>query len=166
MKILIVDDHPVIIAGCSAMFAAEGGYDVVDAGDADEGYEAYLKHKPELCILDISLPGKSGFDLTRRILEQNKKAKIIIFSMNDDPVFASRALNLFAMSIISIAFETGIARGSLWVPPAPGMIAHLTSVKPKVASSDAIFRSQASAISVPPARQKPFIAAMMGFEVL
>jgi DNA-binding response OmpR family regulator len=54
------------------MFAAEGNYDVVDASNADEGYEAYLKYKPDLCILDISLPGKSGFDLTKRILGQNK----------------------------------------------------------------------------------------------
>jgi DNA-binding NarL/FixJ family response regulator len=101
MKILIVDDHPVIIAGCSAMFAAESKYDVVDASNADGGYEAYLKHKPDLCILDISLPGKSGYDLTHRILEQNKKAKIIIFSMNDDPVFASRALNLGARGYVT-----------------------------------------------------------------
>jgi DNA-binding NarL/FixJ family response regulator len=101
MKILIVDDHPVIIAGCSAMFAAESKYDVVDASNADGGYEAYLKHKPDLCILDISLPGKSGYDLTKRILEQNKKAKIIIFSMNDDPVFASRALNLGARGYVT-----------------------------------------------------------------
>jgi DNA-binding NarL/FixJ family response regulator len=101
MKILIVDDHPVIIAGCSAMFAAEGNYDVIDASNADEGYEAYLKHKPDLCILDISLPGKSGYDLTKRILEQNKKAKIIIFSMNDDPVFASRAINLGARGYVT-----------------------------------------------------------------
>jgi len=101
MKILIVDDHPVIIAGCSAMFAAEGNYDVIDASNADEGYEAYLKHKPDLCILDISLPGKSGYNLTKRILEQNKKAKIIIFSMNDDPVFASRAINLGARGYVT-----------------------------------------------------------------
>lgn len=101
MKILSVDDHPVIVAGCSAMFDAEGGYDVVDASNADEGYEAYLKHKPDLCILDISMPGKSGFDLTKRIFEQNKKAKIIIFSMNDDPVFASRALKLGARAYVT-----------------------------------------------------------------
>lgn len=101
MKILIVDDHPVIISGCSAMFAAEGDYEIFDASDADSGFEAFLKHKPSICIVDISLPGKSGFDLLKQIIEYDNKAKIIIFSMNDDPVFAARALKLGAKGYVT-----------------------------------------------------------------
>lgn len=63
MKILIVDDHPVIIAGCRSMFAAEENYEIIDAKDADSGFEAFVNYKPDLCIIDISLPGKPGFDL-------------------------------------------------------------------------------------------------------
>ena len=101
MKILIVDDHPVIIAGCRSMFAAEENYEIIDAKDADSGFEAFVNYKPDLCIIDISLPGKPGFDLVQRIIERNREAKIIIFSMNDDPVFASRALRLGAKGYVT-----------------------------------------------------------------
>ncbi|GDX38021.1 DNA-binding response regulator [Methylocystaceae bacterium] len=101
MKILIVDDHPVIIAGCRSMFAAEENYEIIDAKDADSGFEAFVNYKPDLCIIDISLPGKPGFDLVQRIIERNRDAKIIIFSMNDDPVFASRALRLGAKGYVT-----------------------------------------------------------------
>lgn len=101
MKILIVDDHPVIIAGCAAMLSVEGNYEVIDATDAESGFAAYLQHKPDLSILDISLPSESGFDLTKKIIEQDHKAKIIIFSMNDDPVFASRAFHLGAKGYVT-----------------------------------------------------------------
>lgn len=101
MKILIVDDHPVIIAGCRSMFAAEENFEIIDAKDADSGFEAFVNYKPDLCIIDISLPGKPGFDLVQRIIERNREAKIIIFSMNDDPVFASRALRLGAKGYVT-----------------------------------------------------------------
>lgn len=83
------------------MFAAEDNYEIIDAMDTDSGFEAFINYKPDLCIIDISLPGKSGFDLVQRIIERNRDAKIIIFSMNDDPVFASRALRLGAKGYIT-----------------------------------------------------------------
>jgi len=101
MKVLIVDDHPVIIAGCRSMFEAEENHEIIDAKDADSGFEAFVNYKPDLCIIDISLPGKSGFDLVQRIIERNRDAKIIIFSMNDDPIFASRALGLGAKGYVT-----------------------------------------------------------------
>lgn len=101
MKILIVDDHPLIIAGCAAMFSAEGDMEVFEARDADKGWELYKECSPDVCIIDISLPGKSGFELTNNIIKSDHNAKIIIFSMNDDPVFASRALSLGAKGYIT-----------------------------------------------------------------
>lgn len=101
MRILIVDDHPVIIAGCVAMFAAEEDIHVLDARDAARGFELYREQKPDICIVDIAMPGGSGLDLTQRILAQDPNAKIIIFSMNDDPIFASRAMSLGAKGYVT-----------------------------------------------------------------
>jgi DNA-binding NarL/FixJ family response regulator len=94
MRLLIVDDHPVIIAGCTAMFAAEGDIEVHDARDAESGLRAFQTHRPDISIIDIAMPGDSGLDLTRRILAEDPQARIIIFSMNDDPIFAARAIQL------------------------------------------------------------------------
>ncbi len=64
-----------------------------------------------------------------------------------------------------MALAGGIARGSRCVPPAPGMMAQRTSVRPNVACGAAMRRSQASACSSPPARQKPLTAAIIGFQI-
>jgi two-component system invasion response regulator UvrY len=101
MRLLIVDDHPVIVAGCAAMFAAEGDIEVHDARDAESGLRAFREHRPDISIVDISLPGESGLDLTRRILAEDPQARIIIFSMNDDPIFAARAIQLGARGYIT-----------------------------------------------------------------
>ena len=79
--------------------------------------------------------------------------------------WASGAPMVSAIRIISMALARGTARGSRWVPPAPGMIAQRVSVSPNVACSAAIRRSEASASSRPPARACPFTAAMIGFQI-
>ena len=101
MRLLIVDDHPVIIAGCAAMFAAEGDIEVYDARDAESGLRAFLEYRPDISIIDIAMPGDTGLDLTRRILAEDRQARILIFSMNDDPIFAARAIQLGAKGYIT-----------------------------------------------------------------
>lgn len=101
MRLLIVDDHPVIIAGCAAMFAAEGDIEVHDARDAESGLRAFREHRPDISIVDIAMPGDSGLDLTRRMLAEDPRARIIIFSMNDDPIFAARAIQIGAKGYIT-----------------------------------------------------------------
>jgi hypothetical protein len=70
-----------------------------------------------------------------------------------------------AIRISSMAFASGMARGSRWVPPAPGMMAQRTSGSPNVAWGTAMRRSHARASSMPPARQWPLMAAIMGFQI-
>jgi two-component system invasion response regulator UvrY len=101
MRLLIVDDHPVIIAGCAAMFAAEGDIEVLDARNAESGLRAFHEHRPDISIVDIAMPGDSGLELTRRILAEDPQARVIIFSMNDDPIFAARAIQLGAKGYIT-----------------------------------------------------------------
>jgi len=101
LRILIVDDHPVVISGCKALLAGEADVEVFDAADAAAGYEAFLKNSPDIALVDINLPGLSGFDLTNRILRQEPEARIVIFSMNDDPAFVGRALDAGAKGFIA-----------------------------------------------------------------
>jgi two-component system, NarL family, invasion response regulator UvrY len=101
MRVLIVDDHPIIVAGCAAMLRGEGDIEVMDARDADAGFAAYIEHTPDAAVVDIALPGASGFELTRRILRFDPAAKIVIFSMNDDPIFAARAIEAGARGYVT-----------------------------------------------------------------
>ena len=55
-------------------------------------FDSYASAAPDVVVLDINLPGVSGFELLRRILKRDANAQIIVFTMNDDPVFAARAI--------------------------------------------------------------------------
>ncbi|WP_457796216.1 response regulator transcription factor [Methylocystis sp. S23] len=101
MRVLIVDDHPIIVAGCSAMLAGEGDIEVADARDAETGLAAFLAQKPDVTVVDIAMPGLSGLELTRRILERDPAARIVVFSMNDDPIFAARAIEAGAKGYVT-----------------------------------------------------------------
>jgi len=83
------------------MLAGEGGIEVFEARDAETGFSAYLEAKPDVAVVDIALPGASGFELTRRILRHDGGARIVIFSMNDDPIFAARAIEAGAKGYVT-----------------------------------------------------------------
>jgi DNA-binding NarL/FixJ family response regulator len=101
MRVLIVDDHPIVISGCKALLGADPTIEVVDAADGEAGSAAYFAHQPDVAVIDINLPRVSGLELCRRILQRDPEAKLIIFSMNDDPVFAARSIEAGAKGYIA-----------------------------------------------------------------
>ncbi len=100
-QLLIVDDHPMVIAGCRAILSAHMDVAVREAHGEDEGFERYFAKRPDAAIIDLYLTDGSGLALAQRILRQDPKARIIFFSMNDDAVFASRAIECGAKGYIS-----------------------------------------------------------------
>ena len=126
MRVLIVDDHRIVASGCRALFADDPEIDILEASDAESGERVFGEQRPDICVLDINLPTVSGFELARRILGRDASARIIMFSMNDDPVFAARAIEIGAKGYVS---KTGdpqdlveaireVAKGGVYLPPA------------------------------------------------
>ena len=102
-KVLIVDDHPVVLSGCRTLLASDPSIRIEEAGDAKSGHRAFLQKKPDVTVIDINLPDVSGFELMRRIRKDDPEAKIIIFSMNYDPAFVVRAVEMGAQGYVSKA---------------------------------------------------------------
>ena len=100
-RVLIVDDHPVVLSGCRTLFASDHSIRIEEATDAKSGHRAYVSKRPDVIVIDISLPDVSGFELMRRIRKDDPDAKIIMFSMNDDPAFVVRAVELGAQGYVS-----------------------------------------------------------------
>jgi DNA-binding NarL/FixJ family response regulator len=100
-RILIVDDHPMILSGCRSLFASDASVKIDEACDAKSGHRAYVTRKPDVTVIDINLPDVSGFELMRRIRKEDPDAKIIMFSMNDDPAFVVRAVEMGAQGYVS-----------------------------------------------------------------
>lgn len=93
MRVLIIDDHPMVIEGCRGMLSGQPDIEVFEAHDADEAMEAHAASAPDVVVLDINLPWVSGFELLRRLLKRSPAAKVIVFTMNDDPIFAARSID-------------------------------------------------------------------------
>ena len=96
MRVLIVDDHPIVASGCRTLFADEPDVALLEASDAESGERVFIAENPDICVIDINLPTVSGFELARRILARDGSARLIMFSMNDDPGFAARAIEIGA----------------------------------------------------------------------
>src|SRR5450631_2646791 len=126
MRILIVDDHPIVASGCRALLAGNPDVDILEASDAESGEGVFVTERPDICVLDINLPGVSGFELARRLLARDAGARIIMFSMNDDPIFAARAIEAGAKGYVSKSGDPGdlieairkVGGGGVFLPPA------------------------------------------------
>src|SRR5207244_970715 len=122
----IVDDHRIVASGGRALFAEDPGIDILEASDAESGERTFEQQHPDVCVLDINLPTVSGFELARRILARATSARIIMFSMNDDPVFAARAIEIGAKGYVSksgdpcdlVAAIREVGNGGVYLPAA------------------------------------------------
>lgn len=90
-RVLIVDDHPIVVSGCRALCDNDKTVTIEEAADAASGHHAFLRIRPDVTVIDIKLPGFSGFELLRMIRKDDRDARIIMFSMNDDPAIVARA---------------------------------------------------------------------------
>jgi DNA-binding NarL/FixJ family response regulator len=99
--IIIVDDHRVFHDGISQALEAEGGFTVTArAADGTEAVALAQKHKPNLMLMDISMPGLNGMEATRRILAANPGIRILALSMHTDKIYVKGMLNAGASGYI------------------------------------------------------------------
>ena len=101
IRILIADDHKLLIDGLRPLLENRGNMEVV--GVAMDGLEACAKSaelKPDIVLLDISMPKLNGIDAARKILEDSPGTKIIMLSMHADRKFIQESLQVGASGYI------------------------------------------------------------------
>src|SRR4051812_4529668 len=92
-RVLIVDDHAVVRKGITALLAEDGAFAVcAEAENAPRALEAMRQSDPDVALVDISLPGTNGIELTKAMLAERSKLPILIFSVHDESLYALRAL--------------------------------------------------------------------------
>jgi DNA-binding NarL/FixJ family response regulator len=101
MKILIVDDHPVVRAGVRRLLAVEPVTEVHEAADGKEALDALRGQRPTLVILDLNLPGLGGLEVIARLKNADPQARILVLSMHDDHIHVTRALQAGAAGYVS-----------------------------------------------------------------
>ena len=101
MKLLLVDDHAVVREGVRRLLSVSVDAVVIEAKTGREALAVFRTEKPEVVILDLNLPGSGGLDLLRRLLIEDPKTKVLIFSMHTTPLYVARALQAGAKGYIS-----------------------------------------------------------------
>ncbi|EWY42202.1 response regulator receiver [Skermanella stibiiresistens SB22] len=98
---LLVDDHPVVRTGCRRLLASAGGHVILEAENGARALELHGSEKPDCVVLDLGLPDMSGLDLLASIRALDPDARVLVFSMHEDPVFAARALDAGARGYVT-----------------------------------------------------------------
>jgi len=101
-RVLVVDDHPIVLQGCRRMLQDAGVAEVLEARDVISGYRLYRRNRPDVMIVDLGMQDKGlgGLALIRRISAHNPRARILVFSMHSDPVIVARALQAGAIGYV------------------------------------------------------------------
>jgi DNA-binding NarL/FixJ family response regulator len=91
--VFIVEDHPVFREGLVQIINDAGDLTVCgQAENAEQAIDAIPGLKPDLVLVDITLPGKSGFELIKEVRAQNGSVKLLVLSMHDEALYADRVL--------------------------------------------------------------------------
>ncbi len=102
IRILLVDDHAIVREGYRSLLQKQANIDVV--AEATDGAQAYLEfktHQPDIVIMDISMPKQGGLEAITRIKQYDPTAKILVFSMHQNPSFAIQATRAGALGYVT-----------------------------------------------------------------
>lgn len=93
-SVLVIDDHPIVLAGCRRILSDAGVCDIMEAQTLAAGYRLYRRQRPEIVVADLAMQAGSlrGLELVRRLRRNDIRLPILVFSMHRDPIIVSRAL--------------------------------------------------------------------------
>jgi DNA-binding NarL/FixJ family response regulator len=101
-RILVVDDHAIVREGLSLLINQEQDLEVcATAANADDALELIKKNNIDLAIVDISLNGTSGLQLTERMKSYNPHLPVLILTMHDEEIYAKRAFRAGAKGFVT-----------------------------------------------------------------
>jgi DNA-binding NarL/FixJ family response regulator len=100
-RILLIDDHPVMRHGLAQLVRSESDLDVSgEAGSAADGLQAVGKLKPDLVIVDLTLPDKHGLEFIKDLQALHPRTLVLVLSMHDEFLYAERALRAGARGYV------------------------------------------------------------------
>jgi len=129
IRVLIVDDHAVVRAGLRMLLDAEEDIEVVgEAGNGRQAIYATIENKPDVVLMDVVMPEKSGIEAIPSVLEAAPEAKVLVLSMQDDPSYVREAFAAGASGYVLkeavdaevVAAVREVANGGSYVHPALG----------------------------------------------
>ncbi|MCK4797874.1 MAG: response regulator transcription factor [Spirochaetes bacterium] len=100
-RILIVDDHPIVVTGLTQLLQSQADIEVSGQVSSAQGAIDFLKTQiPEMMIVDISLENSNGIELIKNILSLQPQINILVLSMHDETIYAERSIKAGAKGYI------------------------------------------------------------------
>lgn len=126
IRIVLVDDHPVVLAGVAALLRSEVEIDIVaTTTSAAEALEAVTRLKPDIALIDISLPDMSGLSLAARIAEVDPQVRVIALTVHESRAYVQPLLQAGVRGYVLkraaaddlVRAVRAVARGGLYLDP-------------------------------------------------
>lgn len=93
LRVVIADDHAVVRQGIRIVLEEVAGLEVVaEAADGDEALTLTKQYEPDVVVLDVTMPGKTGLEVAKELRDSGQKVGILILSMHDDPEYVLQAV--------------------------------------------------------------------------
>ena len=163
IRVLIVDDHAVVRSGLRKVLESEADIEVVgEAGDAKHAVFETRAQKPDVILMDVVMPGKSGIEATPEVLQDAPEAKVLILSMQDDPNYVREAFAAGAAGYILkeaadtdvVAAVREVASGGRYVHPTLG--ARMVAADAEERSEPKTTRSPTASATSCSSRPRPY----------
>jgi two-component system response regulator NreC len=129
IRVVLVDDHAIVRAGLRRVLDAEADIEVVgEAESADRAVFETISNEPDVVVMDLVMPGKSGIEGMPAVLQAAPEVKVLVLSMQDDPRYVREAFEVGAAGyVLKEAADTevvgairAVAAGERYVHPALG----------------------------------------------
>ena len=129
IRVLVVDDHSVVRSGLRRVLDAEPDIETVgEAPNAERAVFEAMEHKPDVVLMDVVMPGKSGIEGTPAVLQAVPETRVLVLSMQDDPRYVREAFEAGASGYVLkeaadtevVAAVRAVAAGERYVHPALG----------------------------------------------
>ena len=127
IRLLLVDDHDVVRVGLKSFLQTQNGMNVIaEASSGEQAIEMALQHKPDLILMDITMPGMDGLEATRRLRTLCPECLVLALTVHDDKQYFMQMLAAGASGYITkqaaaddlVAAIRTVAQGNIYLQPA------------------------------------------------
>ncbi|AVT75527.1 DNA-binding response regulator [Rhodopseudomonas palustris] len=95
LRVFIADDHPVVLSGMKALVAGDPGLEVVgEASDGPNALRRATELKPDVAVLDLSMPGLNGIEVARKFLAACPDCRVLVLTVHEDGAYLRQLLDL------------------------------------------------------------------------